>query len=208
MTIYRRTKADGSPGRWHAVIDLPPGHDGKRRQKGLRPSTRVEYARHINNIFLPELGRLKLADLRPRHIEEVLTRLQRASEARRGPISAKTLRRILATLHSALSTAVTRGLLRRNPASTVELPKAERYQPKVWSKDQADRFLKATEDDPLGVLFRLLLLTGVRRGEVIGLQWGDLDVSERLLRIQRAITLVQGELLVGPPKSEAGMRCV
>jgi integrase len=253
MSIYRRTKADGSPGRWHAVTDLPPGPDGKRRQKtrtfdtkreaqawlaktkedirnnelpddkitvaayltqwlegkqALRPSTRVEYARHINNIFIPELGRLKLADLRPRHIEEVLTRLQKASEARRSPLSAKTLRRILATLHSALSMAVTRGLLRRNPASTVELPKAERYRPKVWTKDQADRFLKATEDDTLGVLFRLLLLTGVRRGEAIGLQWGDLDVTERLLRIQRALTLVQGELLVGPPKSEAGTRTV
>lgn len=253
MSIYRRTKADGSPGRWHAVTDLPPGPDGKRRQKtrtfdtkreaqawlaktkedirnnelpddkitvaayltqwlegkqALRPSTRVEYARHINNIFIPELGRLKLADLRPRHIEEVLTRLQKASEARRSPLSAKTLRRILATLHSALSMAVTRGLLRRNPASTVELPKAERYRHKVWTKDQADRFLKATEDDTLGVLFRLLLLTGVRRGEAIGLQWGDLDVTERLLRIQRALTLVQGELLVGPPKSEAGTRTV
>lgn len=151
---------------------------------------------------------MKLADLRPRHIEEVLTRLQKASEARRSPISAKTLRRILATLHSALATAVKRGLIRRNPAGMVELPKAERYRPKTWTKDQADRFLKHTEDDPLGVLFRLLLITGMRRGEAIGLQWGDLDVTERLLKIQRAITLVQGELLVGPPKSEAGIRTV
>ena len=170
-SIYRRTRVDGSPGRWHAVIDLPPRPNGKRRQKtsthdtkhqaqdwlaktreevrtadlpddtitvavfltqwlegkrGLRPSTRVEYQRHLDQVLIPELGRLKLADLRPRHIEEVLDRLQKAHEARRQPISAQTLRRIHATLHSALSSAEKRGLIRRNPATTVELPKPTR----------------------------------------------------------------------------------
>ncbi|WP_299442279.1 tyrosine-type recombinase/integrase [uncultured Phycicoccus sp.] len=252
-STYRRTRADGSPGRWHAVIDLPPGTNGKRRQKttthdtkheaqawlskmhqeartgdlpddkitvatflttwldgkkGLRPSTLVDYHRHIEQLFVPELGHLKLIDLRPRHIDEVLTRYQLAAETRGRPVTVKTSRRILATLHSALEAAVRQGLLRRNPASMVELPRPTRYHPKVWTKDQAELFLRVTEDDPLGLVFRLLLITGMRRGEVIALQWGDLDLTERSIHIRRAITLVDGELIVGPPKSEAGDRTV
>ena len=97
-------------------------------RKNLAPSTRVDYTRHIQQVFIPELGHLKLAALRARHIEEVLDRLQKSQEARRQPLSAKTLQRILATLRSALGTAVKRGLITRNPAVTVELPKPERYR--------------------------------------------------------------------------------
>ncbi|GAA4123624.1 site-specific integrase [Knoellia locipacati] len=252
-SIYRRTKVDGSPGRWHAVIDLPPRPDGQRRQKtsthdtrrqaqawlaktseevrtadlpddtitvgvflsqwlegkrGLRPSTKVEYQRHLDQVFIPELGRLKLVDLRSRHIEEVLERLQKAQEARRQPISAQTFRRIHATLHSALSTAEKRGLIRRNPATTVELPKPVRYRAKIWTREEADRFLRTTKNDPHGLLFRLMLITGMRRGEAIGLQWGDVNASDSSVHIQRAITLVAGEVLIGLPKSEAGIRVV
>ena len=165
--IYRRTCADGSPGRWHGVIDLPPGPGGKRRQrttthdtrrqaqawlattleeirthdlpdhtisvtayltqwldgrKGLRPSTLVDYGRHIQQVFLPDLGRLKLADLRPRHIEEVLDRFEKAQQARGRPVGPATQRRVLATLHSALATAVKRGLIRRNLSTPCSCP--------------------------------------------------------------------------------------
>ena len=60
----------------------------------------------------------------------------------------------------------------------------------------------------MGLLFRVMLLTGIRRGEAIGLHWGDVDLDDGAIHIRRAITLVDGELVVGPPKTDAGRRTV
>lgn len=179
--------------------------DGKQ---ALRPSTTVEYRRHIAQIFVPELGHLRLLDLRSHHIEEVFARIAAGNTRRERPISPTTQRRIHATLNSALTTAVRRGLIRRNPAATVELPTPQRATSTTWDRDQAAAFLTATTEDPLHLMYRLLLLGGLRRGEAVGLQWGDLDLDTGTLTVHRQVISLDGELIVGPPKSDAGHRTV
>lgn len=177
-------------------------------KQALRPSTRVDYERHLREIFVPELGHLRLLDLRAHHIEAVFRRLAEGNAHRERPMGAQTMHRVLATLNSALNTAVRRGLIRRNPASTVELPRASPGQPRVWTRDEVVAFLAGTTDDRLHVLYRLLVLTGLRRGEAVGLQWADLDLTTRTLTVNRQVVSVNGELVVGPPKSDAGRRTV
>ena len=177
-------------------------------KQALRASTRLEYRRHIQDIFIPELSHLKLADLRAKHIVTVFQRIEDSNRTKERPISAATQKNILATLSSALNAAVKQGMIRRNPAATVELARAEKHISLVWTGDQAAAFLRETRADPLHVLYRILLLSGMRRGEAIGLQWGDLDLERGRVTIARQITAVNGEVRVGPPKSDAGRRTV
>lgn len=177
-------------------------------KQALRPATRLEYTRHVENIFVPELGYLKLSDLRSHHIAAVFQRIVDTNYRRERPIHPRTRKNILATLNSALNSAVKQGLIRRNPAATVELPRPAKPRTTIWTRDEAARFLEETRGDRLHVLYRLLLLTGMRRGEAVGLQWGDLDMETGKLTITRQITSIDRELHVGPPKSDAGRRTV
>jgi hypothetical protein len=90
-------------------------------RRSLRPSTRQAYQAHLDQHLIPELGHLRLLDLRAHHIEEMYRQITDANGGRERPIGPTTMRRIHATLNSALNTAVRRGLIRRNPATTVDL---------------------------------------------------------------------------------------
>jgi integrase len=77
------------------------------------------------------------------------------------------------------------GLLEANPATGVKRPKVRRPEMHTWSKEQLSAFLRGTRDDRLGPLWHMLALTGLRRGEALGLKWSDLDFASGRLAIQR-----------------------
>ena len=123
-------------------------------------------------------------------------------------LEAATLHRIHATLMSALSSAVRRGLLERNPARYAELPRAGRPRMQVWTAQQLAAFLESVAGDRLAALFRLIALTGLRRGEAIRLRWADVDLEVGLLQVEQQIVAVGGQRHTGPPKSSNGRRHV
>jgi integrase len=151
---------------------------------------------------------VRLLDLRAHHIEAMFTAIVAWNGQRERPIGPTTLHRIHATLNSALNTAVRRGLIRRNPASTVTLPQSSPRSAGAWTPEQAHQFLALTSGDELGLLYRVLILTGLRRGEGIGLHWGDLELTTGRLTVRRQLTYVNGDLVTGPPKSKAGGRTI
>ena len=177
-------------------------------KQSLRPSTRLAYQIHLDRYLVPHLGPLPLTGLRARHIEQMYRDIAGSDQGDGRPLSVATLRRIHATLTSALNTAVRRGELDRNPAATVELPPAARSRATAWSADELHRFLMLTQDDRLHLLYLLLGLVGLRRGEAVALRWCDLDLNQGLLCVERSAVQVRGVAVVGPPKSSAGARTV
>ena len=177
-------------------------------RQSLRPSTRQAYQSHLTSTCSPSWATCGWLDLRSHHIEAMYRRIIDANTARERPIGPTTMRRIHATLNSALNTAVRRGLIRRNPATTVDLPRPSPVASSAWTYEEVAAFLTATKDDHLAVLYRLLVLTGLRRGEAVGLRWSDLDLAGGTLTVRRQVVSVAGELIIGPPKSEAGRRTV
>ncbi len=175
----------------------------KRR---LRPSTAQAYRSHLDLYLVPHLGRLRLNDLRARHLDQLYLAIANGTRGR--PLTATTLRRIHATLRSALTTAVRRRLLQDNPANHVELPAIRRRPADVWTPEQLGAFLDAVSSDRLYALWLVVSLTGLRRGEAIGLRWQDVDTRAGLLRIRQQIVEVRGELVVGEPKTRSGVRLV
>lgn len=177
-------------------------------KQSLRPSTHASYETHVRRYLVAYLGPVDLGSLRPLHVERMYRELA-VRESRGGrPLSAASVRRIHATLMSALNMAVRRGLLDRNPAATVELPRADKANVETWSSVELSRFLDAIGDDRLHLLYLLLGLVGLRRGEAVALRWSEVDLNRGFLRIERSVVRVGSQAVVGPPKSSSGRRVV
>jgi integrase len=94
----------------------------------------------------------------------------------------------------------------RNLARLTELPTWERQPITPWTPDEARQFLTAARTDPLHPAFVLLLLYGIRRGEVLGIRWRDIDYEDNEIRIRQQLQRARGELQLGPVKTAAGRR--
>jgi integrase len=176
-------------------------------KKSLRPSTRLSYEGHVRLYLIPHLGDVALVELRSHHIE-VMYQHMADDDALARRVGHATMTRVHATLMSAMSTAVRRGLIDRNPAATVELPPPCRPQLGVWTPDQLAEFLGGIVDDEYYPLYLLLALCGLRRGEAVGLRWQDVDLEAGTLRVRQQHVAVAGDVYVGEPKSKAGHRLV
>lgn len=108
----------------------------------------------------------------------------------------------------ALKDAVSWGLLARNPATHVDPPRVARPEMQVWTQKEVQRFLISVADERLYALWAVLLATGLRRGEALGLRWDDVDLDRRRLSIQRDVTVVDYEIVVSEPKPARGRRSV
>ena len=176
--------------------------DGKR---ALRPSTRKSYREHLDLYLLPHLGHLRLRNLAAPHIDAMINAIANDGGKHRSPT---TIRRIHATLRSALNTALRRQLINVNPALQVELPRQDRKTAAVWTPAQLSEFLTAIRTDRLYALYHLVALTGLRRGEVLGLRWSDVDPERRLLFINQQVVQVGRTTHIGPPKTSRARRVV
>ncbi|HWT00030.1 MAG TPA: tyrosine-type recombinase/integrase [Pyrinomonadaceae bacterium] len=143
--------------------------------------THEGYQYLLNQHVQPELGKQKLSDVRPLHIQKLYSDMQE-----RG-LSARTVRYLHAVLSSALKQAVRWGMLARNPAELVELPRQARKEMLALSPKEATEFLKAAVPDRWGVLFAFALATGMRPEEYLGLQWKDADLEHGVVTVRRAL---------------------
>jgi len=120
------------------------------------------------------------------------------AEAGKG-LSPATVRRVHVTAHKALRDAVRWGKLARNPADLADPPQERRPEMHVWSAEQARAFLAHVKGDRLSALYLLALTTGMRRGELVGLRWEDVDLDAPRLAIRQTIVAV-GTRRSSPPR--------
>jgi len=163
-----------------------------------RPGTLRSYKQHCEDYITPKLGDVTLRRLRPQMISAMLA----AIRAERG-LSAATVQRVRATLRRALSDAVRTGIIDSNPATYATVPTAPR--PKVPALDpaQVGVLLDHAASHRLGSLFEVAVLTGLRRGELLGLRWSDVDLDSGVLRVEQAV--VQDVANVDPCPSCTGV---
>jgi integrase len=158
---------------------------------GLRPTTERSYRQHIQDYIKPTIGHVRLRDLRGTHVEAVLAAVQQPRPGRR-PVQPATVRRVHATLRSALASAKKRRLVSFNAAHDVELPSAPRPKVRPWEPEELGAFLDAVATDRLGVFLDLKAGTGLRRGEALGIRWADLDLVRGKLRPRQQVTQMPG----------------
>ncbi|AZM47713.1 site-specific integrase [Streptomyces sp. WAC 06738] len=158
----------------------------KKARAGLRASTLRSYRGHVEQHLIPHLGRLRLRDLRPPHVDRLLVDLDN------GKRKAATIRRVHATLRSALSTAVRQRLVTFNAAKDIELPKAKRPKARPWEPDELGAFLDHIGTHRLGTLYEVIAGTGLRRGEAVGLRWDDIDLANRVIVVRQQVVQESG----------------
>jgi integrase len=145
----------------------------------LRERVAADYADRLRLHVRPYIGKQRLADVNALDIQAIYTKL-----AERG-LSARSIRYTHAVLASAFKQAVKWGLLERDVTRLVELPKQQRREMQVLTREQAFAFLQETANDRYAVLFALALETGMRPEEYLALQWKDLNWQGGELSIQR-----------------------
>lgn len=170
----------------------------RKQANGLRPATVRLYHQHIVDYLNPTLGSIRLRELRPGHVAEMLDQLLKESGAGGNNLSPNTVTRIHACLRSALGTAVKMRLVSFNAARDVELPKVTRKRVKPWQPAELGAFLDSVQSERLGALFETVAASGMRRGEACGLRWDDLAPKAGVIIVRQQLTERSGDESVCP----------
>jgi integrase len=185
----------------------------------LRPGTRAGHQRRITNYLVPWLGDIPLDALRNVHVQQMMDGIRRRSEGeplagdppderlRQSDAGPAMRRKLLDLLRTIVKAAVDENIITRNPIATYR--PNEEYSPperQVWPADQVRAFLRAAEGDRLAVLFRVAVLHGLRRGELLGLRWEDVDLERGTLAVRKQIGWSGGEATFADPKTKKSRR--
>jgi integrase len=168
-----------------------------------KPSTKVTYATLLRSqVLTDEIASKPLADLKPSQIEQFTVRMRVKG------CSPSTVRQTYTVLRSVLETAVRDELLATNPAARVKRPGVPRTEAHYLSIAEVAALLEAAKSSRYAPLFRLLVSTGLRRGEALALRWQDVDLTNGVLRVRGTLSRVDGRLIISEPKTERSRRDV
>ncbi len=177
------------------------------RENDLRPSTFASYTGNLTGHVVPAIGHRPLQELTPADLNALYGSLLRAKDQGGTGLAPKTVRYIHTTVRKSLADAQRWGLVNRNVADLANPPKVKRAMDHVtWSAEEAGAFLDFVADDDLYALWHLALHTGMRRGELLGSRWSDMDPSQGLLAVRQTVVSVAYEIQFGTPKTAKGRR--
>jgi len=181
------------------------------KRVSLRPSTWDGYRRKIELHVVPSIGHVPLRRLRVEHLESLYTALLsdgRADGA--GGLDPKSVLEVHVIMRKALADAARKGLVVRNVADGAEAPKRRRPKRVVraWTAPQLQAFLLVARHHRLFAAFWLAATTGMRRSELLGLRWEDLDTDSGRLSVHRALVSVAYKLHESQGKTSSARRCI
>ena len=193
--------------------ELAGSVDGKLRKNQAAPIDLQNLARLSENHIKPQIGSIPLADLTSLDLQRFYTHLLDGGrvdriEAKKKPkgLAPKTVRNIHQMIGSAYNLALEQRLVTKNPTQGCALPKVEHKEMKTLTADQLSTFFHEAKDSGVYELYYLDLATGLRRGELLGLKWTDVDLVRGILKIQRAISRQNGKVVEAPLKTKNAYR--
>ena len=167
----------------------------------VKRSTRECYSGAVRNHIIPALGNTKVTALTTRQIQKFINGLCNVKTGE--PLSAASVKLVYVTLRSALEKAADCEIIRTNPAEGVELPKVERTEVQVLDNEGMIKFLNSISGSEFENLFTVLLFTGMRRGEALGLTWDNIDFRKGIIKISQQLQCMTdtGDFELVTPKS-------
>lgn len=170
-------------------------------QHAVRASTYQSYSNLIRLHIVPELGKIRLNNLKPEHLHSFY------AKKREEGLSERTVQYLHGLLHRSLNKAVRWGLVSRNVTDHADAPSNKKKPMKVWDEGQVKAFLSCIKEDRWAALYYLACGTGMREGEILALHWNDVDLDEGYLKVTKSLQVVVGKGLVfTEPKSEKSRR--
>ena len=172
-------------------------------KSSVRVRTFEAYESTVNKHIVPQVGRVKLEKLGPQDVQALLDAKLASG------LHPRTVTGIRLVLCYALNQAMRWELLSRNVAALVKGPKIPHREMKVWTEDQARKFIECCDSERLGALYVLALYTGLRRGELCALRWSDVDLDTRVASVRRSLQRTRtAGLVFEEPKTEKARRSI
>ncbi len=166
------------------------------------PKTHQGYELVVRRHIVPRIGRKKLRTLAVHDVRRMVQVLQDSGMRRRG------VQFVHSTLRAGLQNAVRDELVTRNVAKLVQVPSPQYEVGRGLAPDQARKLLDAAKDDRLSALYVVAVYLGLRRGELLGLQWKYVDLDEETLQVVQTLQRVDGRLQLLPPKTRTSRRTI
>lgn len=170
--------------------------------RNIRPNTIRDYSVSIRKHINPRIGNVRLQAVDRLQIRGLYRKLAESG------LGEKTIHNIHICLHKALQDALDDGLLRRNPAERAHSEPKDHPEMETWSADELAAFLAFTAQDRDLALYHVAAATGMRRGEILGLRWRDVDLDGAKLSVRQQFTRQGSGLGFGPPKSRKSIRTI
>ena len=181
----------------------------------IRESTLDSYRAMVKNQVKPFIGGKQIASLTTADMQKFYNKIKKDGRVREHPIHGKTLadsmvRGVHMMLHEALDTAVKERLIAKNPTNGTTVPKCNYPEKQILGDNQLETFLEAIKGHEYWCdFFYVEVMTGLRRGEICGLRWQDINFEENKLQVKRSVSVKKGGgVSIGETKTETGVRCI
>jgi len=174
----------------------------------IAPKTLERYRQLAEQQIIPHLGSTAIQKLRPAQIAAWHETLLREGGKGGRPLSARTVGHAHRVLHAALARAAATEVVSRNVVGVIRTPKVEIEEVQILSASDVVGVLERTKNHPLGAIIALALATGARRGELLALRWGDIDLDAGTLRIERSVEQTKTGVTFKSPKTRNGRRTI
>ena len=177
------------------------------KESRVEQSTLNQYLWAVDGHIVPLLGSVKLKDVSPELIDGWIRELSRAPDGGKPRIGVTSTRLARKILSMALQEAIQRDLIPKNPVAATQPPRPVRSSGRQsWTVVEAQTFLRVSRDHRLYGVFHLALVTGMRRGELLGLRWRDLDMANGLISVEQQLAVVGGRPVLKSLKTLASER--
>jgi integrase len=180
--------------------------------KGLRPTTIDGYRRKLERYVMDnDVATVPLQQVMGTHLDELYSKLVTKDGRDGTPLGLRSVRHVHTIVGKALADAERQDLIARNPARRATPPSATAArspEAKTWTPAELRTFLDGTAGHHHGCLFRLAAMTGMRRGELVGLRWADVNLDDGRVFVRHTITTIKGELVAGNVKTTRSRRVV
>ena len=177
----------------------------------LKPVTAYCYENHIRYHFLNEFGNRRLFEFTPALLTDYFNHHTTITNGKKVSLSPANAKRLYGILQSIFSFAVSQNYISTSPCRNVILPAPSNYAgpPKSFTREELQEFLTYfNEYSPVNIIIKLLLFSGMRTGECLGLMWSDIDFEKNTIHIRRSLSKVGGKLSLSTPKTKNSNRTI
>ena len=181
----------------------------------VRASSHQTYRGYIDHHIAPYIGDIPLEKLSTMDLQKLYRKLMTKgrverieSEKQSKGLSAKTVRNINQVISSAMDFAVAQKIVSVNPCKAVALPKVEHKEMQTIPAEHLEAFLREAKETGVYEMYYIELATGLRRGELLGLKWQDIDWKNGIIKVRRQVARVDGEIVEAPLKTKNSYRAV
>ncbi|MCP3031952.1 site-specific integrase [Halobacillus sp. A1] len=170
----------------------------KYAKKHLAPKTLENHMYPIKNYLIPQFGHMRLDEIKTIHIINYLNSLENDGmrmDDKEGGLSDSSILYHYRVLRNVFSRAKEWGIIKNNPVENVKRPKVSKEKTEVYTQEEVQELFHLLQDQPIHqrLIIKLAITTGLRRGELLGLQWEDIDLDTRTIEVKHSLQYLNGE---------------